>query len=118
VPLPTFRPPGTIGISVPGAPVEGAVEREQVVQEPMGRRRRHVRSRLPRRRDRRKPAQGRPAIRNGIRRAGRTLRIDWFEVTEIRGHVQDGDVDDWQVGIKVGFRIEGEGAPARRGPGS
>ena len=47
------------------------------------------------------------AIRNGIQRAGRTLRnIDWFEVTEIRGHLQDGEVADWQVGIKVGFRIE------------
>ncbi len=47
------------------------------------------------------------AIRNGIRRAGRTLRnIDWFEVTEIRGHLQEGEVADWQVGVKVGFRIE------------
>jgi flavin-binding protein dodecin len=47
------------------------------------------------------------AIRNGIIRAGETLRhIDWFEVTEIRGHLQDGEVADWQVGIKVGFRIE------------
>ncbi len=47
------------------------------------------------------------AVRNGIQRAGRTLRnIDWFEVTEIRGHLQDGEVADWQVGIKVGFRIE------------
>jgi flavin-binding protein dodecin len=47
------------------------------------------------------------SIRNGIQRAGRTLRnIDWFEVTEIRGHLQDGEVADWQVGIKVGFRIE------------
>jgi dodecin len=47
------------------------------------------------------------AVRNGIQRAGRTLRnIDWFEVTEIRGHLQEGEVADWQVGIKVGFRIE------------
>lgn len=47
------------------------------------------------------------AIRNGIQRAGRTLRnIDWFEVTEIRGHLLEGEVADWQVGIKVGFRIE------------
>jgi len=47
------------------------------------------------------------AIRNGVHRAGRTLRnVDWFEVTEIRGHLQDGDIADWQVGVKVGFRIE------------
>ncbi len=47
------------------------------------------------------------AIRNGIRRAGETLRhLDWFEVTEIRGHVVDNDVDHVQVGLKIGFRLE------------
>ena len=47
------------------------------------------------------------AVRNGIKRAGRTLRnVDWFEVTEIRGHLHEGAIADWQVGIKVGFRIE------------
>jgi flavin-binding protein dodecin len=47
------------------------------------------------------------AIRNGITRAGETLRhIDWFEVTEIRGHVRDNQIDHFQVGIKVGFRLE------------
>ena len=47
------------------------------------------------------------AVRNGVKRAGRTLRnVDWFEVTEIRGHLQEGEIADWQVGIKVGFRIE------------
>jgi dodecin len=47
------------------------------------------------------------AIRNGLRRAGQTLRhLDWFEVTEIRGRVQDGEVAHYQVGLKVGFRLE------------
>jgi flavin-binding protein dodecin len=47
------------------------------------------------------------AIRNGISRAGETLRhLDWFEVTEIRGHIHDGQVDHVQVGMKVGFRLE------------
>lgn len=47
------------------------------------------------------------AIRGGIRRAGQTLReLDWFEVTEIRGHIVDGDVGHFQVGMKVGFRLE------------
>jgi dodecin len=46
------------------------------------------------------------AIRNGIRRAGETLRhLDWFEVTEIRGLVRDGHVGQFQVKLKVGFRI-------------
>lgn len=47
------------------------------------------------------------AIHNGIERASETLRhLDWFEVTEIRGHIRDGKVDHFQVGIKVGFRLE------------
>ncbi|MFL6053460.1 MAG: dodecin [Actinoallomurus sp.] len=47
------------------------------------------------------------AIRNAIRRAGETLRhLDWFEVTEVRGQIVDGDVAHYQVGLKVGFRLE------------
>jgi dodecin len=47
------------------------------------------------------------AIRNGIARAARTLRhVDWFEVTQVRGQVKDGDVEHFQVGMKVGFRLE------------
>ncbi len=47
------------------------------------------------------------AIRSGIARASATLRhIDWFEVTEIRGYVRDGQLDHYQVGMKLGFRLE------------
>lgn len=47
------------------------------------------------------------AIRNGVRRASQTIRhLDWFEVTEIRGHIADGEVQHFQVGMKVGFRLE------------
>jgi flavin-binding protein dodecin len=47
------------------------------------------------------------AVRNGVHRAGETLRhLDWFEVTEVRGQIVDGDVAHWQVGMKVGFRLE------------
>ncbi|MFC5749672.1 dodecin [Actinomadura rugatobispora] len=47
------------------------------------------------------------AVRNGIRRAGQTLRhLDWFEVTEVRGQIVDGEVAHYQVGLKVGFRLE------------
>jgi flavin-binding protein dodecin len=50
------------------------------------------------------------AVRNGIERAGETLRhIDWFEVTQIRGHAKDGAVEHFQVGMKVGFRLEDDG---------
>lgn len=47
------------------------------------------------------------AIRNGIAAASQTLRhLDWFEVKEIRGHLNNGEIADWQVTIKLGFRLE------------
>ncbi|MFP5312003.1 MAG: dodecin [Actinomycetes bacterium] len=47
------------------------------------------------------------AVRNGIDKASQTLRnLDWFEVKEIRGHLEEGKVADWQVTIKLGFRLE------------
>ena len=47
------------------------------------------------------------AIRNAVARANSTLRnLDWFEVTEIRGHIADGDVAHYQVTLKVGFRLD------------
>jgi flavin-binding protein dodecin len=47
------------------------------------------------------------AIRNGVARAATTLRnVEWFETTEIRGHVVDGEVGHFQVTMKVGFRLE------------
>ncbi|MDI3403881.1 dodecin [Streptomyces cavernicola] len=47
------------------------------------------------------------AIRNGIARAAQTLRgLDWFEVTQVRGHIVDGQIEHYQVGLKVGFRME------------
>lgn len=47
------------------------------------------------------------AIRNGIGRAAQTLRhLDWFEVTEVRGQIVDGVPQHFQVGMKVGFRLE------------
>lgn len=47
------------------------------------------------------------AVRNGIRRASQTLRhLDWFEITEVRGQITDGEVAHFQVGLRVGFRLE------------
>jgi dodecin len=47
------------------------------------------------------------AIRNGVQRASQTLHnLDWFEVTEIRGHLADGEVVHVQVTMKVGFRLD------------
>ena len=48
------------------------------------------------------------AIAEGLRRADTTLRnLEWFEVTEIRGNITDGKVGYYQVGLKIGFRLEG-----------
>ena len=47
------------------------------------------------------------AIRNAIQNAAATIKhIDWFQVIETRGHVQDGRVAHFQVTLKIGFRIE------------
>ncbi|MFJ3921671.1 dodecin [Streptomyces sp. NPDC090022] len=49
------------------------------------------------------------AIRNGIARAGQTLHnLDWFEVTQVRGHIENGEIAHFQVGLKVGFRLDGD----------
>lgn len=47
------------------------------------------------------------AIRRAIEKASETMRnLDWFEVQEIRGWIQDGQVQHTQVSLQVGFRIE------------
>ena len=47
------------------------------------------------------------AVRNGLRRAGETLRhLDWFEVIQIRGQLAEGEIAHIQVGMRVGFRLE------------
>jgi flavin-binding protein dodecin len=30
----------------------------------------------------------------------------WFEVSEVRGHIEDGEIGHWQVTVKVGFTME------------
>lgn len=47
------------------------------------------------------------AIRVAITKATKTIRaIRWFQVTETRGHVEDGAIAHWQVTIKIGFALE------------
>lgn len=47
------------------------------------------------------------AMRSGVARASKTLRdVDWIQVTDIRGHVEDGQIAHFQVEMKVGFRLE------------
>lgn len=47
------------------------------------------------------------AIDRAVAKASETVRgLDWFEVTEIRGHIEDGGVAHYQVTVKIGFRLE------------
>ena len=47
------------------------------------------------------------AIRAAISRATKTIRdLRWFEVTETRGEVRDGNVAHWQVTMKIGFTLD------------
>ncbi|GAB4082524.1 dodecin [Modestobacter muralis] len=47
------------------------------------------------------------AIRTAVKKASETVRhIEWFQTSEIRGQVVDGDVAHFQVTMKIGFRVE------------
>jgi dodecin len=47
------------------------------------------------------------AVQNAISKAGETVRgMRWFEIIETRGMIDNGGVLEWQVTIKIGFRIE------------
>ncbi|WP_326543370.1 dodecin [Pseudorhodoferax sp.] len=47
------------------------------------------------------------AVQTAIAKAHETVRnIQWFSITETRGHVVDGKVAHWQVGLKIGFTLE------------
>lgn len=47
------------------------------------------------------------AVQTAVAKAHETVRnIQWFTVTETRGHVVDGKVAHWQVTVKIGFTLE------------
>ena len=47
------------------------------------------------------------AIQNAISRASKTVReMKWFEVVQIRGHIESGSVRHYQVTLRVGFTLE------------
>ena len=48
-----------------------------------------------------------PAVKGAIKRASETLRhLDWFEIKEVRGRIENGQVAEFQVVLEVGFRLE------------
>jgi len=47
------------------------------------------------------------AAANGVERAAKTLRnVDWFEVTDMLGRVTKGKISQYQVTMKIGFRLD------------
>jgi flavin-binding protein dodecin len=47
------------------------------------------------------------AIDGAISKAGKSVRqLDWFEVTQIRGHIESGKIGSYQVTLKAGFKLE------------
>ena len=47
------------------------------------------------------------AVDQALARAAKTIRnMRWFEVTETRGHVENGQVAHWQIGMRVGFTLD------------
>jgi dodecin len=48
------------------------------------------------------------AVRSAVKDAARTVRkMGWFEVVEQRGALKDGKVLEFQVTVRIGFKIEG-----------
>ena len=46
------------------------------------------------------------AIRSAVAEAAKTLdNLHWYEVTENRGFIEDGQIKHWQVTLKIGFRL-------------
>jgi flavin-binding protein dodecin len=55
------------------------------------------------------PAGFAEAAKAAVEEAAKTIRhIDWFEVVEQRGRVQNGKIAEFQVTLKIGFKIERE----------
>lgn len=46
------------------------------------------------------------AVTKAVARASQTVRnMRWFQVTDTRGHIDDGKVAHWQVTVKIGFTL-------------
>ena len=47
------------------------------------------------------------AVNGAVARANKTVRnMRWFEVKEVRGHIENGVVSEWQVIMRIGFTLE------------
>lgn len=56
------------------------------------------------------------ATRAAVEEAAKTVRgLSWFEVTQQRGSIVDGEVGEFQVTVSIGFKVEPEGGKKRKG---
>jgi flavin-binding protein dodecin len=47
------------------------------------------------------------AVRNAVEEAGKTVeQMQWFEVTQFRGTIKEGEVSQFQAVVKIGFKVE------------
>lgn len=47
------------------------------------------------------------AVKTAIERATKSIHhLKWFEVTQVRGHIENGAIDHWQATLKVGFTLD------------
>jgi dodecin len=47
------------------------------------------------------------AVKSAVKDAGKTVRhMDWFEVVESRGRITDGSIAEFQVTVRIGFKLE------------
>ncbi len=47
------------------------------------------------------------AVQNAITKSNESVRnMRWFQMTDLRGHIDEGKVSHWQVTIKIGFTME------------
>ncbi len=47
------------------------------------------------------------AVNNAVKEAARTIKnMSWLEVIEQRGHITDGEVSEYQVKIKISFKVQ------------
>jgi len=59
------------------------------------------------------------AVKAAVADASATVRhMDWFEVVQERGRIIDGQVQEFQVTLKVGFKIELGDRPTATRPGT
>ncbi|HJP19485.1 MAG TPA: dodecin [Nitrospinota bacterium] len=47
------------------------------------------------------------AVNNAVKESAKTIKnLAWLEVVEQRGHIANGEVSEYQVKVKISFKIE------------